>query len=198
MTTLALALAIVALLANAFLALSLMEVIARLEAKPAEPVDRISAGELGPGIKGSAVTDIDVAIVGSGAHLLLVLSPLCASCRRIAEVFRDDGVPDEVFVVLTAASDKRLSAFATEYKIPSNRLHLDPDRALVDRLSIEGSPSALVIIDGNYDQFLHLGGPESLAVLIQQTREFNASGGIAPALMFQTSRKVASNGSDDI
>ena len=185
MTNLALAVAIAALLVNAFLALSMMEVVARLNAKTEEPPDRVSAGELGPGIKGAAATDLGLPVDSSRAHLVVVLSPLCASCKRIAEGFRDTGVPDEVSIVLTASHEQRLLAFVREHQLPSDRVRLDPDRALVDKPGIEGSPSALIVIDSHYDQLLHMGGPDSMASLIKQTREFNDNEGMAPPDLFQ-------------
>lgn len=172
----ALVVALVALVLASIVALAMLEVVARLKATEPMEQDEITSASLLPGIEGSDVSTYGLTTPSSGAHIVLVLSPTCGMCQRLVDSLREKGVPQEVSFILTAATRPRLDEWLATIGLPAERTYLDPDRSLVDRLGIGGSPSALPLVDRKILQLLNIGGVSSFWELVKQTQEFSPSG----------------------
>jgi hypothetical protein len=176
MTTLSIVIAILALLMSSLVALGMIELAARVQSEPAIEVDRVTSAELPSTLNGDSVASCGIEVPDRGAHLLMVLSPACGACKRIADSFHDDETPPDVTFLLSAARPEQLEAFAASHFSSDARIYFDPDRNIADLLGIEGSPTAIALVDGKPVQLLHVGGPASFREILVETQSFNANG----------------------
>jgi hypothetical protein len=82
--------------------------------------------------------------------VVLVLSPICESCRSIAvQLAADNGGWSDVSVLVSASNEQRGSAFITEYRLSRFSWHVDEGGQWVSQnFGVDISPTALVFSQG--------------------------------------------------
>lgn len=102
--------------------------------------------------------------------LVMFLSDTCATCRTIVTSLNGT-VPDHVVLVLEPGA----KGATGEYVAPiaaagSNRVVIDLDRSIAERLQIQMSPTALVIENGTIDHAITVPSVRQFDALVSMTR----------------------------
>jgi hypothetical protein len=105
--------------------------------------------------------------------LVMFLSDSCATCRNI--VWSLNGtVPQHVVLVLEPGRVKD-GALAARIEDGSDRVVIDRDHAIADRMQIQMSPAALVIEDGTFARAVTVPSVRQFESLVAMTRTFKLS-----------------------
>ena len=173
MVVAALVISIVALVLCGLVALAVMELLAdgpRGADQPAE--DSIEAFELSPGAEGTVASlhGLPGRIDRTSAHLALVISPVCATCQKLAASF-EGAIPEYVTVIVTAADPIQMRKWAALHGLPLDEVVFDDDMSIVNGLGVTSSPAAVGFLGGKVAFATHLGGRRALDDLLAQRIE---------------------------
>lgn len=164
MVAAALLISIVALLLSGLVALAVMELVADRPADRSMPAaDTMEAFELPPEAEGTAasVHGLPRSIDATSTHLVLVVSPLCATCKTLVASF-EGAIPEDLTVLVTASDLLRMRKWAMDHGLPTEELVFDDDMSIVNRLGVSSSPAAVGFIRGRAAFAVHLGGRAAL------------------------------------
>lgn len=170
MIVVALSISIVALLLSGLVALAVMELVADRSPDHGEPADdAVDAFDLPPEAEGTAASlhGLPRSIDATAAHLVLVVSPMCATCAKLVNSF-DGAIPDSLTVVVTAANPLRMRKWAADHGLAIEELVFDDDMAIVNGLGVSSSPAGVGFIRGRAAFAVHLGGHRALDDLLEQ------------------------------
>ena len=173
MVVAALVISIVALVLSGLVALAVMELLADRPIGAGEPAeDSIEAFELSPGVEGTVASlhGLPDRIDRTSAHLALVISPVCATCQKLAASF-EGAIPDSVTVIVAAADAIQMRKWATVHGLPLDEVVFDDDMSIVNALGVTSSPAAVGILRGRVAFAAHLGGRRALDDLLAQRIE---------------------------
>ncbi len=166
----ALVISILALLLCGLLALAVMELVAGRPSEPDEPAeDLVEEFELPPETERTLASSHGLPdnIDQTSRHLVLVISPVCAMCQRLAASF-EGAIPDHLTVVVTAADAVRMRKWAAIHGLPLDEVVFDDDMSIVDGLGISSSPAAVGFAGGRLAFAANLGGRQALDDLLAQ------------------------------
>lgn len=170
MVVAALTISIVALLLSGLVALAVMELVADRSPDQGEPADdMVEAFELPTEAEGTAASShgLPRSIDETAAHLVLVVSPVCATCARLVASF-DGAIPDSLTVMVTASDPLRMRRWAADNGLPIEALVFDDDMSVVNGLGVSSSPAAVGFIRGRAAFAVNLGGRRALDKLLAQ------------------------------
>ena len=166
----ALIISIAALLLSGFVALAVMEMAAERPAAPGQPAeDSIEEFELSPAVAGTSASShgLPDRIDGAPAHVVLVISPRCAMCNKLAVSF-DGRIPAHLTVVVTAADAVRMRKWAAENGLPLPETVFDDDMTIANGLEVSSSPTAVGFVNGAAAFAAGVGGRRALDDLLEQ------------------------------
>ena len=184
----ALVISVVALLLCGLVALAVMELLADRPAGADQPAeDSIEAFELSPGVEGTVASlhGLPEQIDRTSAHLALVISPVCATCKKLAASF-EGVIPGHLTVIVTASDAVKMRKWATVHGLPLDEAVFDDDMSIVNGLGVASSPAAVGFLDGRVAFAAHLGGRRALDDLLAQRI----------AVLEQVADRDAASGSD--
>lgn len=164
----ALLISIVALLLSGLVALAVMELAAdRSPARSEHAADVVEGFELPPEAEGIAASlhGLPRSIDETSTHLVLVVSPVCATCEKLVASF-DGSIPDGLTVVVTASDPLRMRRWATAHGLSTGDLVFDDDMSIVNGLGVSSSPAAVGFIRGKAAFAVNLGGRPALDDLL--------------------------------
>lgn len=166
----ALVISIVALLLCGLVALAVMELVAdrrSLSGTPAE--DTIEESEIPAAVASTMASSHGLPswIDQARTHVALVLSPVCATCHKLAASFQGS-IPYGLTVVVTASDPARMRKWAAAQGLPSEELVFDDDMSIVNGLRIKSSPTAVGFVRGRPRLAANLGGRPALDNLMAQ------------------------------
>ena len=173
MVVAALVISIAALVLCGLVALAVMELLADRPLGADQPAeDSIEAFELSPGVEGTVASlhGLPGRIDRTSTHLVLVISPVCATCQNLAASF-ESAIPDSVTVVVTAADAIQMRKWATVHGLPRDEVVFDDDMSIVNGLGVASSPAAVGFLSGRVAFAAHLGGRRALDDLLAQRIE---------------------------
>ena len=173
MVVAALVISIVALLLCGLVALAVMELLAGRPPEADQPAeDSIEAFDLSPGVEGAAASlhGLPDRIDRTSAHLALVISPVCATCAKLATSF-EGAIPDHLTVIVTAADSVMMRKWASAHGLPLDEVVFDDDMSIVNGLGVTSSPAAVGFLRGRVAFAAHLGGRRALDDLLSQRIE---------------------------
>ena len=168
MVAAALLISIVALLLSGLVALAVMELVADRPPDRSEPAaDMVEAFELPPEAEGTTASlhGLPRSIDATSTHLVLVVSPLCAACKKLVASF-EGAIPESLTVVVTASDLLRMRKWAADQGLPTEDLVFDDDMSIVNGLGVSSSPAAVGFIRGRAAFAVHLGGRAALDDLL--------------------------------
>ena len=170
MAVAALVISILALLLCGLVALAVMELVAERPSEPGEPPDdQVEEFELLPEAVGTVASShgLPDRIDRASTHLLLVISPVCVICQKLAASF-EGAIPDRVTVVVTAADPVRMRNWAEFNGLPLDEVVFDDDMSIVNGLGVSSSPAAVGFALGRAAFAANLGGRRALDDLLAQ------------------------------
>ncbi len=170
MVVAALVISILALLLCGLLALAVMELVAGQPSDPKEPAeDSIELFEPPAAAESTVASSHGLPgwIDQTRAHVVVIISPVCATCHRLAASF-EGAIPDHLTVLVTAADPVRMRKWASAQGLPLDGVVFDDDMSIVDGLGVTSSPAAVGFVDGRAAFGAHLGGRRALDDLIAQ------------------------------
>ena len=170
MVVAALAISILALLLSGLVALAVMELVTERPPEVEQPADdSIEEFELSPEVAGTSASSHGLPewIDGASAHLVLVVSPVCAMCRKLAASFGGE-IPAHLTVVVTAADAVRMRKWARMSGLPLDEAVFDDDMSIVNGLEVSSSPTAVGIVGGKVAFSAAIGGRSALDELLKQ------------------------------
>ena len=170
MVVAALIISIAALLLSGFVALAVMEVVAERPAGPRQPAeDSIEEFELSPAVAGTSASShgLPDRIDGASTHLVLVISPRCSMCKKLALSF-DGKIPAHLTVVVAATDAVRMRKWAAESGLSLRRTVFDDDMAIVNGLEVSSSPTVVGFVNGTVAFVAGVGGRRALDDLLEQ------------------------------
>lgn len=83
----------------------------------------------------------------SGSVLLLFISDICATCRRLADGLRGGPARESLWVVVVHVSS-RAEAFVEEFALYGERIVHDREQTIVNALGVTMTPVAVVVSNG--------------------------------------------------
>lgn len=170
MVVAALVISIVALLGCGLLALAVLELVAERPAGTSEPSeDAFDEMELAPRVEGTLASSLGLpaAIDRSPTHLVLVVSPMCAKCQRLAASF-DGSIPEQLTVMVTASDPIRMRKWVTISGLDIDEVVLDDDMAIANSLGVDSSPAVIGFVGGQAAFAGNIGGRDALDRLLAQ------------------------------
>ena len=170
MVVAALAISILALLLCGLVALALMELMTDRPSGPQEPSeDLVEEFELPTGVEGTAASShgLPELLDQAPTHLVLVVSPVCATCQQLAASFEGE-LPDGLTVLVTAADPVRMRKWAAAQGLPIDELVFDDDMSVVNGLGISSSPAEVGTYNGRVAFAAHVGGRRAIDNLLIQ------------------------------
>lgn len=195
MVVAALAVSIAALLLCCLLALAVLELVADRPTVPSEPSeDTFAELELAPGTEGTPASShgLSAAIDLTPAHLVLVVSPMCAVCQRLALSF-EGSVPEHLTVVVTASDPTRMRKWVAIVGLGADDVVLDEDMAIANSLGVTSSPTVVGLVAGRVAFAANLGGRPALDSLLAQRLSILAD---APGLAARASVEPEQSSAD--
>ena len=170
MVVAALVISILALLLCGLVALALLELVIDRPSGQEEPAeDLIEEFELPTEVEGTVASShglpelLDRALT----HLVLVVSPVCATCQKLAVSFEGE-LPDGLTVLVTAADPVRMRKWAAVQGLPIDELVFDDDMSVVNGLGISSSPAVVGTYNGRVAFAAHVGGRRAVDNLLIQ------------------------------
>lgn len=170
MVVAALVISIVALSGCGLLALAVLELVAERPAGANEPSeDSFEEMELAPRVEGTLASShgLPAPIDQSPTHLVLVVSPMCAKCQRLAGSF-DGSIPEQLTVMVTASDPTRMRKWVTISGLDIDEVVLDDDMAIANSLGVESSPAVIGFVGGQAAFAGNIGGRSALDRLLAQ------------------------------
>ena len=170
MVVAALVISILALLLCGLVALAAMELVSDRLSGPREPAeDLVEEFELPAEVEGTAASShgLPELLDRTVAHLVLVVSPVCATCQALAASFEGE-LPDGLTVVVTAADPVRMRKWASRQGLPVDDLVFDDDMSVVDGLGVSSSPAVVGTYNGRVAFAAHVGGRQAVDGLLIQ------------------------------
>ena len=170
MVVAALVISILALLLCGLVALALMELVSNRPSGPGEPAeDLVEEFELPTEVEGTAASShgLPELLDRTVTHLVLVISPVCATCQQLAASFEGE-LPDGLTVLVTAADPVRMRKWASLSGLPMDELVFDDDMSVVNGLGISSSPAVVGTYNGRVAFAAHVGGRRAVDNLLIQ------------------------------
>lgn len=90
-------------------------------------------------------------------HVVLVISPVFATCQQLATSF-EGAIPDQLTVVVTASDPVRMRKWASVHGLPLDAVVFDDDMSIVNGLGVSSSPAAVGFFRGEATFGANLGG----------------------------------------
>ena len=190
MVVAALVISIVALLLCGLVALAVMELLAGRPSEAGQPdEDLIEVFDLSPGVEGAnaSLHGLPERIDRTSAHLALVISPVCATCQKLAASF-EGVIPGHLTVIVTASDAVKMRMWASVHGLPLDEVVFDDDMSVVNGLGVTSSPAAVGFLDGRVAFAAHLGGRRALDDLLAQRID----------VLEQVADRKAASGSDPV
>ncbi len=170
MVTVALVVAAVSLGVSLLVALAVIELVADRGSSRAGPADdEIENFELSPSVAEVPASGhgLPAWIDDTVRHVVLVVSPMCAMCAKLAESFAGT-VPSAVTVVVVAGAPDRKRDWASGRGLPLDEVVFDDDMSIVNSLGVTSSPTAVGFGRGMPSFSVGLGGRAALDSLLEQ------------------------------
>ena len=159
--------AVVALVLCGLVALAVMELLAERTGSSDPADDLLEELDLAPEVVGALASSVGLPqrMDRVSAHVVLVMSPVCAACERLARSF-EGSIPDGLSAVVTAADPVRMREWAAAQGLPLEELVLDDDMSVVTAMGISSSPTAVGVLDGRIAFGARIGGRRALDGLL--------------------------------
>lgn len=170
MVAAALVISIVALLASALCALTVMELVAtRASAAPDPADDTIEEFEVPPEVARTRASShgLPELIDSADRHLVLVVSPMCARCAGMVSSLQGR-VPEGLTVVVTASAPERMRAWIRDHGLDTGDVVFDDEMSIVNSLGVSSSPTGVGFGGGEVLFIVGVGGPVALSDLLEQ------------------------------
>lgn len=203
MVVAALVISIVALSVCGLLALAVLELVAERPTVSSQPSeDAFEELELAPRAEGTLASShgLPAAIDQTPAHLLLVISPMCATCQRLAASF-EGRIPEQLTVMVTASDPTRMRKWVAIAGLDVDDVVLDDDMAVANSLGVISSPAVVGFVGGRAAFAANLGGRRALDNLLAQRlsilEDAPSLAGRTPARPEQSSARAAEPVLDD-
>ena len=179
MVAAALVISILALLLCGLVALAVMELVSDRPSGPGAPADDlVEEFELPAEVEGTAASShgLPELLDRTARHLVLVISPVCATCQQLAASFGGE-LPDGLTVLVTAADPVRMRKWASLHGLPTDELVFDDDMSVVNGLGISSSPAVVGTYNGRVAFAAHVGGRRAVDSLLVQRMVAGEEGG---------------------
>ncbi len=163
MVVAALVIAVTALLLCGLVALAVMELLAERTEATDPDEGLFEAFDLTPEVVGAPASSVGLPeeLDRASVSVVLVMSPVCRACERLARSF-DGAIPDGLSVVVTAADPARMREWAAIQGLDREELVFDDDMSVVRALGVSSSPSAVGIMEGRIAFGARVGGRRAL------------------------------------
>ena len=167
MVVAALVIAVIALLLCGLVALAVMELLAERTGSSDQAEDLVDEFDLAPDAVGAPASSVGLPerMDRASVHMVLVVSPVCRACQRLARSF-EGSIPDGVSVVVTAADPARMREWAAAQRLSPDELVFDDDMSVVGALGVSSSPSVVGVLEGRIAFGAGIGGRRALDDLL--------------------------------
>ena len=170
MVVAALVISILALLLCGLVALAVMELVTDRPPASSPPAeDAVEVFELPAAAEPALASSYGLpsGIDRTRAHMVLVISPVCAMCARLAASF-EGAIPDDLTVVVTAADPARMRKWASAQSLSLDDVVFDDDMSIVNGLGVASSPAVVGFVRGRPSFAANLGGRHALDEVMAQ------------------------------
>jgi hypothetical protein len=106
--------------------------------------------------------------------LIVFVSDMCATCRRLADGLRGGPSHPDLWVVVVHVTS-RAADFVEEFALHGERVIHDTDKSIVDALGITMTPLALVVTDGRIERAQTIPSLHQLDVAMRGVAEVAAA-----------------------
>ena len=156
-----------ALVLCGLVALAVMELLAERTGSSEPADDLLEEFDLAPEAVGALASSVGLPkqMDRASVHVVLVMSPVCSACERLARSF-EGSIPDGLSAVVTAADPVRMREWAAAQGLPPAELVFDDDMSVVGALGVSSSPTAVGVLEGRIAFGARIGGRRALDDLV--------------------------------
>ncbi len=108
---------------------------------------------------------------GEAFAAMLLLSPRCHTCARVAAELSKAGIPRELTVVVTGAEEAETRKWLQGVGIPESSVILDHDYQIVNRMALYTTPALVRIVEGRFAGASTLPSYRALRSVLDEQRD---------------------------